>query len=110
MPYKDHEKRRAVVRESARRTRTGDRKPARKPLPELSELRYQTASDVLALLNEQVAAVEGDEKTGTVEKARCIGYLASLLLRAIETGDFTERLEALEKLVQERERRQCTPD
>lgn len=107
MPYKDHEKRRAVVREAARRTRTGDRKPTRKPLPELSELRYQTARDVLALLNEQVAAVEGDDKTGTLEKARCIGYLASLLLRAIETGDFAERLAALEKLIEERDKHQC---
>lgn len=110
MPYKDPEKRRAAVREAVRRRQTVNPKPRTKPLLALTELQYATARDVLALLNDQIAAVDGDNDAGTLEKARCIGYLASLLLRAIETGDLAERLAALEKLVQEREKRQCSPD
>jgi len=109
MPYKDQEKRRASVREAVRRHQATASKPKPKPLPALQELQYATARDVLALLNDQISAVDGDTEAGTLEKARCIGYLASLLLRAIETGDIAERLAALEKLIEERERRQCTP-
>lgn len=105
MPYKDPEKRRASVREAVRRHAAAGPKPRSKPLPELRELQYATARDVLTLLNDQVVAVKDAERLGTLEKARCIGYLASLLLRAIETGDFAERLAALEKLIEERDKR-----
>jgi len=99
MPYANPEKRRAAVRESQRRRRAGNGKPSRQPLPELAELRYQTARDVLALLNSQVEKVEGDRKLGTVERARTIGYLATVLLRAVEQADVLERIAALEKAV-----------
>lgn len=109
MPYKDPEKRRASVREAVRRRQAAEPKPRTKPLPALTELQYATARDVLGLLNGQISAVDGDAEAGTLEKARCIGYLASLLLRAIETGDLAERLAALEKLIEERNKRECTP-
>jgi hypothetical protein len=43
-----------------------------------------SAGDVIALLENQVQATLDDAEVGTVEKARCIGYLASVTLRAIE--------------------------
>jgi hypothetical protein len=51
---------------------------------------------VVALLEEQVRAVREDPHAGALEKARTIGYLAGLSLKAIETGDLAARLEALE--------------
>ena len=97
MPYRDPEKRRASVRESVRRNRAGvSGKPMRKPLPDLEELRFKTARDVLGLLNVQVDAVLDDEGLGSIERARTIAYLAGLLLRAVEASDLTARLEALE--------------
>jgi hypothetical protein len=51
---------------------------------------------VLALLEEQVGAVRADESLTTVERARTIGYLAGVSLRAIETCDLAARLEAVE--------------
>ena len=70
------------------------------PLP----FRLKTAADVLALLEEQVAAVRGDTEAGTLEKARVVGYLAGISLKAIEAGDLAARLEALETILKQRER------
>ena len=68
------------------------------PLP----FRLKAASDVLALLEEQISAVRNDPEAGTLEKARCIGYLAGISLKAIEAGDLTVRLEALEGVLKAR--------
>jgi len=68
------------------------------PLP----FRLKTAADVLALLEEQVQAVREDQEVGTLEKARCIGYLAGVTLKAIEAGDLAARLEALESVLKTR--------
>ncbi len=65
------------------------------PLP----FRLQTAADVLALLGEQVEAVRGEQEAGTLEKARTVGYLAGIALRAIEAGNLAARLEALEAVL-----------
>jgi hypothetical protein len=96
MPYKDPEKRRAVVRESVRRSRAGESKPARKPLPELEALRLKTAKDVIGALEEQLNIVRGSQEVGVAERARIVGYLGSILLRAFEQADLTDRLEVLE--------------
>jgi hypothetical protein len=58
--------------------------------------RLQTAQDVLALLHEQVEALRAANWVGTVEKARALGYLASLARQAIETADLAARLDQLE--------------
>ena len=58
---------------------------------------------MLALLEEQVTAVRGDADAGPLEKARCIGYLAGIALRAIEAGDLAARLEALEAVLKTRQ-------
>jgi len=64
--------------------------------------RLQTAQDVIDLLQQQVAAVRADRKAGTLEKARAIGYLASIALRAIDAGNMAARVEALEAVLKHR--------
>jgi hypothetical protein len=70
--------------------------------------RLQTAQDVLDLLEEQVEALRAETRAGPVEKARVLGYLASLARQAIETGDLAVRVEALEasKKHENRDRKQ----
>jgi hypothetical protein len=68
------------------------------PLP----FRLRTAADVLALLAEQVRAVRDDPEAGTLERARCIGYLAGVALKAIEAGDLAARVEAVEAVLKGR--------
>jgi hypothetical protein len=61
-------------------------------IPEQFELR--TPADVLQLLQWQIAAVAGDRRCSAVERARAIGYLGALSLRAIEANNIVARLEA----------------
>ena len=72
----------------------------RLPVP----FRLKTAADVIGLLEEQIAAVRDESEAGTLEKARCIGYLAGISLKAIEAGDLAARLEALEAILKERKK------
>ena len=64
----------------------------------------RTARDVLELLEQQVDAVRKDAAAGTLEKARTIGYLAGISLRAIEAGDLAVRLEAVESVLNRQEK------
>jgi hypothetical protein len=57
---------------------------------------------VLALLEEQVQAVRDAAEASTLEKARTIGYLVGITLKAIEAGDVAARLEALEGILKGR--------
>lgn len=101
MPFKDPEKRRLYHREYARLRRVGiNQTPGQTPLP--LEFRLKTAQDVLALLEEQINAVRDDKEAGTLEKARVIGYLAGIALKAVETADLEARIEALERILGER--------
>jgi hypothetical protein len=54
---------------------------------------------VLPLLEEQIQAVRADRYSGSVEKARCIGYLVGISLKAIEVGNLAARLEMLETVL-----------
>ena len=101
MPYRDPEQRRAYDREYKRTARSGGGPTpgqTRVPIP----FRLKTAADVLALLEEQVGAVRADETLTTVERARTIGYLAGISLKAIETGDLAARLESVESVLKGR--------
>ncbi len=101
MPYADPERRRSYKREWARMDRAGEcGTPGGTPLP--LPFRLQTAADILELLQEQVAAVRSEADAGTLEKARTIGYLAGIALKAIEAGDLAGRLEALEAVLKQR--------
>jgi hypothetical protein len=67
----------------------------RAPAP--ARRRLQTAQDVVDLLEEQVEMLRADSRAGSVEKARALGYLASIARQAIETGSLAARIEALEQ-------------
>ena len=101
MPYRDPEQRRSYDREYKRTARTGGGPTpgqTRVPIP----FRLKTAADVLTLLEEQVGAVRADDSLTTIERARTIGYLAGVSLKAIETGDLAARLESVEVVLKAR--------
>jgi hypothetical protein len=102
MPYADPERARTYFREYRRLRRSGDgcSTPCSTPLP--AEFRLESAGDVIALIENQVQAVLDDAEAGVLEKARCVGYLASMSLRAIECGNLAARLEALEAVLKAR--------
>jgi len=104
MPYADPDRARGYQREYRRTRRAGDgcTTPCTTPLP--ADFRLRTAADVLALIEEQVAAVRADADAGALEKARTVGFLAGVCLRAIEAGDMAARLEALETVLKARPR------
>jgi hypothetical protein len=66
------------------------------------DFRLKTAADILDLLAEQVAAVRADTEATTLERARCIGYLAGVSLKAVELTGLAERLEAIERAMKQR--------
>src|SRR5262245_7069076 len=63
--------------------------------------RLQTAGDVLALLNQQIAAVRLDPDTGPLGKARAGGYLARVALKAIEASNLAARIEMIEAVLKQ---------
>jgi hypothetical protein len=67
--------------------------PAPQPLP------FETPADVLAVIAEQVNAVRADVNAEPQEKARTLGMLSSVALRAIEQKDLAARLEAVERVL-----------
>ena len=58
-----------------------------------------TPADVLAVLGEQINAVRSDAFVDPEEKARTLGMLASVTLRAMEAKDLDARLEAVERVL-----------
>lgn len=101
MPYKDPEKRRQYAREYKRTQRAAvPQTPGQTQLP--PSFRLKAAQDVLLLLEEQVNAVRDDLEAGTLEKARAIGYLCGIALKAVETAGLEARIEALEETLTQR--------
>jgi hypothetical protein len=102
MPFTDPNKARDYQREYRRTRRAGDActTPSTTPLP--LPFRLKTATDVVQLLQEQVEAVRVESEAGTLEKARTIGYLAGIALKAIEAGNLAARLEMLEAVLKQR--------
>ena len=109
MPYSDPDKSRTYQREYQRMRRAGEmcQTPGKTQLP--GEFRLKSAQDVIALLGEQLDAVRDEPEAGTLEKARCIGYLAGIALKAIEAGNMAARLEALEVALKQRKRSNGQP-
>jgi hypothetical protein len=101
MPYKDPEKQRGYQREYKRMQRAGSSQTPGQTLVPLP-FRLKTAQDVLALIEEQVNAVREEPEAGTLEKARAIGYLAGIALKAVEVADLSARLEAVEQVLRRR--------
>src|SRR3954469_16156819 len=102
MPFADADRARDYQREYRRLRRAGDdcTTPGTALVP--LEFRLRTASDVLDLLEEQVQAVRTDAEAGTLEKARVVGYLAGMALKAIEAGNLAARVEMLEMVLKQR--------
>ena len=100
MPFADPEKRRQYDAEHKRRMRVAEPCPTRLTLP--VEFRAKTAADVLTLLNEQIETVRKDGSLGSVERAKAVGALAGIALRASDAGDVTARVEALESILNSR--------
>ena len=102
MPFADPDRARNYQRDYRRLRRggAGCTTPGTTPVP--LSFRLQTAADVLDLLEEQVEAVRQDPEAGTLEKARTIGFLAGISLKAIEAGNVAARLEALEAVLKKR--------
>ena len=66
-------------------------------------------TDVRDLLKEQVDAVMKDPELTTAQKARCVGFLLRITLRAIEIGDLAARLEAMEAVLKIRKNGEANP-
>ena len=97
MPYADLDTARVYQREYRRIRRAGE---CTTQLP--TDFRLQTAADVLALVEEQVAAVRTDAEAKTLENARTIGFLAGVASKAVEAGNVAARLEAVEVALKRR--------
>ncbi|MEZ0263715.1 MAG: hypothetical protein ACAI43_03230 [Phycisphaerae bacterium] len=63
---------------------------------------------MLDLLAGQIAAVQADEQSTTLEKARVVGSLAAVALRAVEAADLAGRVEALEQALKLRSKESTT--
>jgi hypothetical protein len=102
VPFKDPQRARDYQRGYRRLRRAGDSctTPCTTRLP--LDFRLQTAQDVIDLLEEQVAAVRDEQEAGTIEKARTIGYLGGIALKAIEAGNLAARIDALEAILKAR--------
>src|SRR5918995_7435979 len=101
MPYRDPEKQRDYQREYKRMQRAGSSQTPGQTLVSLP-FRLKTARDVLALIEEQVNAVREEPEAGTLEKARAVGYLAGIALKAVEVANLSGRVEALEQGIKRR--------
>jgi hypothetical protein len=101
MPYADPDRARTYQRDYRRLRRAGETctTPSTSAIP--VAFRLQTSQDVIDLLQGQVAAVLGS-KADAITKARTVAYVASVSLRAIESGNLAARIEALEAVLKAR--------
>jgi hypothetical protein len=101
VPFKNPDARRAYQRQRAQLRRAGRADaPAKASRP--SPVRVQCARDLLRLLEEQLNALRQDGALSTLERARGIGALAGVALRAIETADLEDRVQSLERVLAQR--------
>ena len=102
MPYSNPAKSKDYQREYRRIRRAGDTctTPGTSAIP--LAFRLKTAADALALIEEQVNAVRRDTVASVLDKARTVGYLASVALKAIEAGNIAARIEMLETVLKQR--------
>src|SRR5687768_17321865 len=81
-----------------RRVQTLERRAAlTRTAPPPPPLPVNSPADLVRVLAEQVNAVRADVKAGPVERARTVGMLAAVALRAIEAGETQARLDAVER-------------
>jgi hypothetical protein len=101
MPYADPDRARDYQRDYRRLRRAGDgcTTPVHPDIP--PRFRLQTAADVGDVIDGQIAAVVAS-RTDALSKARVVGYLCAVRLRAIEAGNMAARIEALEAVLRRR--------
>ena len=68
------------------------------PLP----VRLKTAADLLTLLEEQITAVRGATEAGALDRARVVGFLAGIALKALDAGNLEARIAMLEAVLKQR--------
>jgi hypothetical protein len=71
------------------------------PVP-IDPLRLRTPRDVLDVLEQLTAAVQADPFTSTAAKARAVGHLAAVALKAMEANNLAARVELLEAVLKQR--------
>jgi len=94
MPYKDPERQAEYQREWQREKRAAQVKPS--PGRTLNPEEIKTAQGLLNTLTETLAEIVGTEADPFI-KARCIGYLISIGLKAVEIVELEARISALEE-------------
>ena len=95
MPFKNEETGRAYQPDYKRLRRAGSSlTPSTTQVP--TAFRLETARDIRDLLAEQIAKVRDEPEAGTLEKARTIGFLAGVALKAVELTDLLGRVESIE--------------
>jgi hypothetical protein len=104
MPYKNKDKQRAYQREYQQGKRNGAQGGA-KNVELLAAFRLRTTQDLVDLMEQQIEAVRADPAARAIEKARCLAFLAGVSLRTLEQRDLTSRIEALEAILSEPERK-----
>jgi len=70
-----------------------------------SEFRLESLQNIVALLEETINHV----RTGTLDVriGQCTGYLAGLAIKALEQAELEQRLEALERMMKEKQGASC---
>jgi hypothetical protein len=92
MPYKDKNKQAEYQRDWQRMKKAGiDKTPGRT----LNPADIKTAQGLLDTLADTISEVAAAE-TCPLTRARCLGYLISIGLKAVETADLEARLQRLE--------------
>lgn len=69
---------------------------------ERESLGIETVADVKAILVETITELRGAATENTIGKARAVGYIASILLVALEKSDLERRVARLEELLSDR--------
>lgn len=67
---------------------------------ELTPIKIQYMQDILALLEDTINRIR--TKPMTHQKANCIGYLANIFIKTIETAILEERLNKIERAILEK--------
>jgi hypothetical protein len=99
MPFKDPESRRRYDRERRRLQRA----QARTLVPVVAPaVRLRVAADVEAVLAHAIELVARDTQARGVEKARALAQIAGVALRVVDAQDLSERLEAIERVLDRR--------
>jgi len=97
MPFRDPEDRRRYDRDRRRLERAA----ARTSVPDITPRnRVRVVADVEAILAQAVDLATADPKAKGVEKARALAQIASVGLRLVESSNLSDRLEALEEVLQ----------